>query len=304
MSRPRLVPLVCALGLGLVACGGTDEGRPTGQASSSEAPNPCDVDDGYEFQNLMDFDPPEGEMPALTEVRGCDPALPLPCFPNFNFDSVNTPGQSDTTGECPDVPVFTNPPKTEVFEGYDAGVRCGRSEYATRLTMTNLAVCTNDQGRQGWGGSMSLTFADSADDPRLDASEWDGVSFWVKKASSATRSAFIAAAADPYTAGFENIEDPFGQDRSCDGSGAVYDENEMLIPDTEKCDGFGVAVTLADDWTFIPVRFAAMRQKGFGMRSHVGHLVTEEITRLQFLISAGDWDIWIDDIAFFKEPDP
>jgi hypothetical protein len=298
-----LPPFALALGLG--ACGGTDEGRPDDTLPTVVPLDPCEHEAAFEFQNIVDFDPPEGEMPPSVRFQNCDPANR--CTFNYNLDVANQPGNPAATGDCPDVPVYTNPiAMAEALIGTDAGTRCGRAEYATRLTMTNLAVCTNDQGRQGWGGSLSMTFSTlSGGVQPFDASEFDGFSFWVKKASAATRSALIATAVDPYTAGTRNIEDPFGGDpRSCDASGATVDAAGNPIPDTEKCDGFGVAVTLADDWTFIPVRFAAMRQKGFGMPSPLGHVLTEELVRLQFLISAGDWDVWIDDVSFFREPDP
>ena len=306
MIRRRLVSLVVALGFGLVACGGTDDGRPSGvPPKSSDAVDPCRAAEGYEFETLVDFDPPEGEMPEATRSQDCDPANP--CTFNFNFDKVNTPPGNPPPGVeppvCPEVQFYSDPTYMQPnLQGHSVGTRCGEPEYATRLVATNLAVCTNEQGRMGWGGSLSLTFANSASEA-IDVSEWDGFSFWVKKASPATRSAFITAAVDNYTAGFNNIEDPFDDDRSCDSRGAPLDENGEIIPDTEKCDGFGVAITLADDWTFVPVRFAGMRQKGFGMPSHLGHLATDEFVRLQFLVSAGDWDVWIDDIAFFREPE-
>jgi hypothetical protein len=294
---------LCALSVS--ACGGTDEGRPDGTRSSSEPVDQCELARGFEFLPVVDFDPPPGETPATVRVQRCAPTDH--CYVNYNYDSANTPGMAVPEAMCPDVQAFSEPDLNASFLlGRPAGDRCGEPEYAVQIVASNLAVCTNEQGRQGWGGSLSFTYADSADRTlRLDASEWDGISFWVKRRSAASRTALNFSAADGYTAGYENIPNPFGgEPESCNASGDVVDMSGRPIADTEKCDGFGVSVTLADDWTFVPVRFASMRQKGFGMPSPVGRLVTEELVRLQILVSAGDWDLWIDDIAYFREVPP
>jgi len=293
---------LCALSVS--ACGGTDEGRPGGTRPGSEPIDQCELVRGMEFLSVADFDPPPGDTPETVRVQQCAPTMA--CFVNYNYDAATTPGMAVASAACPDVQAFSDPKLNDSFLlGRPAGDRCGTPEYATQIVASNLAVCTNEQGRQGWGGSLSFTYADAAAKPRLDASEWDGVSFWVKRKSPESRIALNFSAADGYTAGYENIPDPFGgEPRSCDGSGNTVDMSGRPIADTEKCDGFGVSVTLADDWTFVPVRFAAMRQKGFGMPSPVGHLVTEELVRFQVLVSAGDWDVWIDDIALFRELRP
>jgi len=292
MTRRVLALLVT---FSLAACGGTDEGRPSGEPSFAEPVEPCEAALTNEFLPIVDFDPSNGAMPAYTQAQGC---TSVTCSFNFNYDSANTPPGAGAA--CPDVEASSIPERNaSSLMGNPAGARCDASEYATRITATNLAVCINAQGRQGWGGSLSLTFADTANKPPYDASAWDGVSFWTKKAGPATRSALIFSAADPYTAGYRNIEDPFGgEPRSCDASGST------TVADSEKCDGFGVSITVSDDWTFHAVPFDAMRQKGFGMPSPVGRLMNDELVRLQFLISAGDWDIWLDDIAFFRELEP
>ena len=72
------------------------------------------------------------------------------------------------------------------------------------------------------------------------------------------------------------------------------------IPDSEKCDAFGTAVTLTEEWSFVPARFAGLRQKGFGVPSVNGQLDTASISRMQILLSAGSWDFWVDDVALFR----
>jgi hypothetical protein len=74
-----------------------------------------------------------------------------------------------------------------------------------------------------------------------------------------------------------------------------------LIPDIQKCDAFGSGITLREQWTFVPILFSSMRQKGFGQISEHGSVDVTTLSRLQFLVTAGDWDFWIDDVALFRK---
>jgi hypothetical protein len=73
---------------------------------------------------------------------------------------------------------------------------------------------------------------------------------------------------------------------------------DTTYADAQKCDAYGSAVSLTDDWSFVPIPFSGLRQKGFGTAS--APFDRSKISRLQFLMTFGDWDFWIDDIAFFK----
>jgi hypothetical protein len=146
-----------------------------------------------------------------------------------------------------------------------------------------MAMCFGSNGRLGWGGSIDVTLAvsgpndpgpgnsegaggagSSDDNPDLpgsqgyDARAWDGISFWVKKTPGGTNGTLIVTIADPGT-----TEPPPGTP----GCSSVE-----TAPDAEKCDAFGIAVTLSEEWTFVPALFRSMRQKGFGLPSPLGRL--------------------------------
>lgn len=84
----------------------------------------------------------------------------------------------------------------------------------------------------------------------------------------------------------------------CDASDPAI--GQQAVPDSEKCDSFGTAVTLSDDWTFVPTRFGELKQKGFGVVSSLGRLKMDEINRMQIFMNAGSADFWIDDISLFR----
>jgi hypothetical protein len=156
-----------------------------------------------------------------------------------------------------------------------------------RITGRNLGMCFGLNGRLGWGAGLDLTFA-----PPLDASDWDGIAFWVKKGSAGTKESVIFSVVDPYTSGAPL---PDASEPCFSG-----DPNPQIL-DSEKCDAFGTAVTLSDEWSLVPALFSAMQQKGFGRVSQLGRVDSSQINRLQFLIMAGaEWDFWIDDIALYR----
>jgi hypothetical protein len=311
------------------ACGGsTDRGRPSAKpGGSGEEPEPCAAAQGYEFQNLVNF---EGDSESLAPMTTavCDPAVS--CMANpfyFNYDRAQSnPDPMEEGHRCPNDPmgppdkVFgcdcivavnpgvlsaTDPEVGSTLNGTEVmGGRCNESSYALHITATNIAMCYDSNGRLGWGGGLDITFGRSntsdaggaaggdggetgepAPTPGVngfDASPWDGISFWVRK-GGAGKSSFIITVSDPGT------------------TTPVCSEVETDA-DAEKCDAFGVAVTLTEEWTFVPAVFRSMRQKGFGKPSPIGHLDSGNIKKIQFLMSAGDWDFWIDDIGFFRAP--
>jgi hypothetical protein len=184
----------------------------------------------------------------------------------------------------PEALVFTQPRiAMSQFTGEPlAGGRCGAESSGMHVIAQNVGMCVGPDGRLGWGAGLDINFV-----PVLDASDWDGISLWVKNGST-TKQALNLSLADPYTSGntFCSSMDP--------------PPGAPAVPDSEKCDAFGVAVTLEPGWTYVPALFASMRQKGFGVPSELGHLDTTSISRLQVLMSAGSWDFWLDDVALFR----
>jgi hypothetical protein len=292
------LPLV-ALALSLTACGGTDDGRPSaGSASDRVRPDPCRADDGYEFQNIVNFNARlQGGVTVFTSI--CDAATPCTFF--FNYDDVQSPENPDKRlmrgAEClepaiPDAVVFSRPridDQSFVGEPIEGG-RCNEEAAALHVIATNVGMCYGPDGRLGWGAGLDLNFA-----PPIDAREWEGISFWVRNSAPEPR-AFILSVSDPITNG--KATDPDTGMTYCNATDPMPGDPPVL--DAEKCDAFGVAVTAPHEWTFVPAVFSSMRQKGFGVPSFLGRLDTQSISRVQILMSAGSWDFWIDDFALFR----
>jgi hypothetical protein len=72
------------------------------------------------------------------------------------------------------------------------------------------------------------------------------------------------------------------------------------VADSDKCDPFGLAVLLSDEWRFVQIPFALTAQKGFGKPAPTGQLAASEVTGLQFALSPGSWDFWLDDVSFYR----
>jgi hypothetical protein len=299
MNRLRLVPLGFAMNLGLVACGGSDDGRPSGEPESTEALDPCTADEGYEFQDVVNFEPREvGDPARLSYTAFCEATTP--CTFYFNYDEAQSPPNPEADRmrgpECleevnPGALAFSDPviEMSQVTGQPIEGGRCDTDTAGLRVIAKNVGMCYGPDGRLGWGAALDLNFT-----PVLDATEWDGIALWVRN-SSAARIALNLSLADRYTSGAENPDTGEPYCKSMDPPAG-----QPPWRDSEKCDAFGVAVTLTDEWSFVPVRFASMRQKGFGVPSEHGLLDTETISRMQILMSAGTWDFWIDDVALFR----
>ncbi len=277
----------------LVACGGADEGRPERpQISAAEVVDPCDVfeqfeQEGWEFQAIADFERPEGETLPKWRLQ-CAP--PFECGFWFNYDSVLTPLKGSACAAAAGFEV-ADPGMNTPFASPLPEPRCGSSETAYHLIASDIAICVNEETfRQGWGATLQLTFnpnmGDSARaDPPLDASEWDGIAFWLKRGDQPSNSALLASAKDLTTAG--------------QGGECVTD---ATAADAEKCDAFGKAVLMGPEWGFVVLPFSAMRQKGFGVPSFTGVLDPATLVGLEIGVSAGSWDLWFDDLSFYRHP--
>lgn len=308
-SRLLLLPALLTVGAGLGACGGEDLTRPEAERPIAEDPDYCAIaaDEATEYRLLTSFDSMGGNSAARCGTD--DP--PFSCQFNFNYDTERSP--ADDTGrakgdDCvqeirPGSVVQTEPNVGSRIVPQSAE-RCGGEQSAYHFTGLNVAMCYGQSGRRGWGGSQELgfKFRDMSGNewPAFDMSEWDGLAFWVKKgANPNAESAVILLVVDEFAAGQTQREDPeTGEFVEC-GAGAPVAEPAPGI-DSEKCDPFSMAVTLTPEWTFVKVRFEDLRQKGFGKRAPHG-LDLSGIIRLQFLITAGDWDFWLDDISLFRD---
>jgi hypothetical protein len=307
--------LLALVSLSTSACGGADEGRPPDartQRSGGEGGagfDECEAAEQYEFKALVDFEPYQVAN-GTAEFARCDPdASPagISCSFYFNYDEASSPKNTaaglEVGADCEellvdeDAEVFTFPRiGQQSFMGQTIeGGRCGEEGRGLNIVTQNVGQCIGSDGRRGWGAALDVTFM-----PPLDASDWDGLSLWAKQGATDSESldAFIIQFVDPNTSG---AEDPNTLEPTCDASDPAV--GQQPVPDTEKCDSFGTAVTLSDDWALVPASFADLQQRGFGVASPLGHLKTDEINRIQIFVNAGDADFWLDDISLFRKVD-
>ena len=155
------------------------------------------------------------------------------------------------------------------------GGRCD-SKYAFHFTVEPAMLV--DWGAN-WGTSIS---------PPQDGSKWEGVSFWARRAPD-SRGTLRIEIADRFTDGDYTDEDG---NANC---------NAHFTDDTtaDGCDRFGGFASVGTDWKFFRVPFDDMRQAGWGVSAP--YFDTAGLRSLTFLFPAGYWDIWIDDVAFYRQ---
>ena len=163
------------------------------------------------------------------------------------------------------------PAATELEEG-----RCGTSRYALRVVSENLKI---------YGGALGLNFWMDPHDVR----EWDGLSFWARTEEGKGQSLFVGVS-EKYT------DENNGKILFDDGEPFCL---EVTDDDSEKCDRFGVGVGLGTEWRFFTIPFSEMKQRGYGMVAP--ELDVTAILGLNMGFETGDWDFWIDDVAFYRE---
>lgn len=166
-------------------------------------------------------------------------------------------------------------PDSSHTDPYPASVeRCGVKQHALHVMATKLT---------DWGANIELDFKNTTDG--IDATDFDGLSFWVRRGDGSSGRAMLSLVLDPFTAPpFDTSMMPY-----CgDGMG-----------EQNKCDPFGHAVGFDEQWSFFPVAFSAMRQKGYGKASTA--LDKKELLGFKFSLGVGDWDLWLDDVALYKD---
>ncbi len=316
MTHPLSIGRCSALAfvalLTLASCGGEDRGRPGGEVPDATPVDQCAVERAFELQPLVTFERSEGDLGCQVPNRKCE-------F-YFNYDTVLS---VDRDNGVPAIELADHCESLEPTRALDpeqlllladgplvplsAALRCGSPEESLRTSVFNVARCVSAQtGRLGWRGSLELKFTPTVGTATLemDVSEWDGIGLWIRKGSPNTNPSFVLTVSDMANDALEldSSSDPHCGCRLDEGTG-IYNcskDPPLGFPDALKCDPFGIAITLTDEWTFVPAYFSAMRQKGFGYPAP-GGLDKTQIRRLQFLFTSGNIDFVIDDISLFRE---
>jgi hypothetical protein len=311
MARAFAIAICGLVSLGLVACGGEDAGRPGGARVVAPQVDECEaVSSRYELSDIIRFE-------DVGRASSCESSLPTGCSFYFNHDPRTvTPNQA---GEGPPTippetelclslePAVTDPPEVGAAPKSKAapdGARCGTSQGVLRFTAKNVGQCYGADGRLGWGASLDLSFVEPGNPNNvpltLDASGADGVGFWVKRASPTQDATAMLTVVDVASNAVGMSSVPHcGCFAQADRTFICSTNPGPGFPDEVKCDPFGAAFTITDDWSFIALRFSKLTQKGFGYP--LTSLDTKAIVRLQFLVNHGSTDFYVDDIALFRD---
>lgn len=185
-----------------------------------------------------------------------------------DFEDAHAQGfwvSSDGTESEMDPPNGTNQPVAPELEEE----RCGESRFALRIFARGLSK---------YGGAFGTSYPTP-----FDASDWDGISLWVRRGPDSGSSLFVGV-----------------NEQHTDQGGSAVCLNDISI-ERYKCDRFGAGVALDEEWRFVTVRFDQMAQRGYGVVAP--YLDVGAIQGLNCGFEIGDWEFWVDDIAYFRAPD-
>ncbi len=179
---------------------------------------------------------------------------------------------------------FAKPVPADVIPGG----RCG-SQYAFHVISGPFTK---------WGGQLGMNFSPPkcvtldcpSDSAPVDGAPYDGVSFWARVVPGSGQVMRIQVG-ESHT-DFKYPE-PDDAGPPCQSFTFVGAQNLGL-----GCDTFGTFIELNNDWQFITLPFEQMRQEGWGKRAPFFDI--QHISNLTLFYGPGVWDIWIDDIAFYK----
>jgi hypothetical protein len=246
-----------------VGCGGKEGERPSAdyQPSEGDPPpsDPCLADDGLEFDAITDF-----ENGIAQRWWTSDDGSP---------NATITP-PSDR--ESPDANELPDP-------------RCGESTYALRIRAEGLAI---------YGAAFGLSFL--VEDPLgRDASDWEGLSMWVKRNGDGVGTSLFASVSDRNTDSSARASIQSSElQQEIETDEIVPDCNDDSLVESQKCDRFGAGVLLPNEWTFVRIPFDRMKQRGYGVPAPA--LDVGALAGLNFGVEVGDWDFYVDDVAFYR----
>lgn len=306
------------LGVGLNACGGeTDKPRPEAQVcrpilplsdtkdTGGGAPD-CNALDGLELFLIDNFE--LGEASSSWYVNNDRTALSFP-LPNTDPVASEIPGGRCAGAEPSDAaPRLCSDPETPLGE-CDAPLD-PESRRAMHILSGNLSTDGGQLGRNfpkvgcivpvpgdestqcpyrggppqigpcsiDEGPTAPLLGCNAAD----DMSGWEGIAFWGRKGPGSQSDVRV------------RVSDVNTDEASC-RCNPFTDENDT----TDGCDKFGSHVLVDDTFRVFLLPFSEMQQGGWG-QGQPGGIETSEILSVGFDYGRGAWDLWIDDVYFYR----
>ncbi len=125
---------------------------------------------------------------------------------------------------------------------------------------------------------------------------YDGISFWARVVapgsglSPGSGQSLLIQPKESHT----DSKYPYAPQPPCKDNVGKTNANNT----TDGCDAFGSFAILNNDWQFITLPFDEMRQGGWGKKAP--YFDTQHLSNLTLGYGQGIWDIWIDDIAYYK----
>jgi hypothetical protein len=115
----------------------------------------------------------------------------------------------------------------------------------------------------------------------FDASVWEGIVFWARIGPGSQATVKVRTA-----------------DRLTDDKGCICNPNTNQNDSSDGCDKWGRFVTLDQTFRAYRVPFTDLQQGGWGAASP--GLNTGDLFSLAIEYGRGAWDLWLDDIGFYR----
>jgi hypothetical protein len=304
---------ILPLGLSLVACGG-DNSAPRPEANAcrpiypvSDAPDPgsgpvdCNALDGYELFPLDDFEFERSVAPASawyansdrTAVQDPVPDQTVPsslitnggrCIGAATSSNVATICSSPTAprGSCTEP---LNPESRRAVHVRSGLLTSNGGQLGRDLPKTSCGeVCEKRPGPPEVGPcsvGMSPSTALKGCHGAQDFSDWDGIVLWARVAPGSAAYLRVRVA-----------------DATVDDKGCICNPYTNQNDSSDGCDKWGSSLSLDTTFRAYLVPFDQMQQGGWGLKSDF--LDTSDLFSLGIEWGRGAWDLWIDDIAFYR----
>jgi hypothetical protein len=257
---------VAWLSVCLSACGGTDDVERESPVLLSRAAAPvqltcADYATGYDFLILDAFD-----------------SSSLNHSPN-NYWYVSTDGSNTELGNY-----------GPIDKGMSAAGGAPAVTKGCSASARAVHLFSKEPGFDTWGYNLGIKFEvpkDGVPDYK-DASDWDGVAFWMKRTPGAPNYAPVFVVKDDDQTG-DNI---------------VLEEHPAAcksgVAEEELCDAYGNGVSPSGtDWELILLPFDEMVQRSFG--KPFASLHKDKIFGLGFYLEGKVWDFWVDEMMYFRK---
>ena len=319
VTQRRCLASCCAvLGLALLACGGTGSNADRKKAAAAaNQTRPNFIDPGSMLTYSCDADQPSQGI--ITRVlEDWETTAGTGWYTNNDKCESCQTAINDIHDAAPDVPEKVPTDSVLLDAGEVAFRKCSADCLSSQIPSYFVKPVPADTiagGRCGstqafhvisgpftkWGGQLGHAFgtplcatayADCpADSVAIPGGPYDGVAFWARVVPGSGSSMRIQIG-ESHT----DVKYP----EPGDAGPPCVDNVGTEIPNdtTQGCDSFGTFVTLNSDWQFFALPFEEMRQAGWGKRAPFFDI--QHISNITFFYAQGVWDIWIDDIYFYK----